>query len=229
MNGYAVTVHMRLAEERLAHYEDRLWLGNPGGATRAERRPCRYRSYLPDCLLDQRLTLTGSLAADISDVERAVASLNHSHPGLVSLEALARLLLRAESVASSFIEGLQINVRRLAKEELAQRSGMGSHDETARAVLGNVQAMEAALVLADPTRPITRHDIEELNRELLAGTRDEPGGGRVRVDQNWIGGSGLSPCTAQFVPPPPEAVPGLLDDLCDARRCVRARTDSLPL
>jgi Fic/DOC family N-terminal len=133
MNGYAVTVHMALAEERLARCEDRLWLGNPAGATRAERRPRRYRSYLPDRLLDQHLTLTSSLAADISDVERAVASLNHSHPGLVSLEALARLLLRAESVASSFIEGLQINVRRLAKEELAQRSGMGSHDETARA------------------------------------------------------------------------------------------------
>ena len=31
--------------------------------------------------------------------------------------------------------------------------------------------------------------------------------------QNWIGGSGYNPCSAVFVPPPPEAVPGLLDDL----------------
>jgi Fic family protein len=32
--------------------------------------------------------------------------------------------------------------------------------------------------------------------------------------QNWIGGSAYNPCTAAFVPPPPELVPDLLTDLC---------------
>ena len=31
--------------------------------------------------------------------------------------------------------------------------------------------------------------------------------------QNWTGGSGHNPCSAAFVPPPPEDVPTLLDDL----------------
>ena len=37
--------------------------------------------------------------------------------------------------------------------------------------------------------------------------------GVVRTTQNWIGGSSYNPCSASFVPPPPEHVEGLLDDL----------------
>ena len=47
----------------------------------------------------------------------------------------------------------------------------------------------------------------------MAGTRLAEHGGRVRTQQNWIGGSDFNPCSAAFVPPPPEAIPGLLDDL----------------
>ncbi|WP_231637147.1 Fic family protein [Microbacterium sp. No. 7] len=46
---------------------------------------------------------------------------------------------------------------------------------------------------------------------------DDPGeaayAGRVRDMQNWIGGSDHSPRDALFVPPPPEIVGSLLDDL----------------
>src|SRR5258708_3190288 len=40
----------------------------------------------------------------------------------------------------------------------------------------------------------------------------EPGG-QIRVVQNWIGGNDYNPCGADFVPPPPEFVPGLSEDL----------------
>jgi len=36
----------------------------------------------------------------------------------------------------------------------------------------------------------------------------------IRSEQNWIGGAASSPRDAEFVPPPPELVPDLLDDLC---------------
>src|SRR5262245_39980450 len=117
--------------------------------TRAERRPCRYRAYLPDPLMGRRLVLSGQQSADVADAERQIVALNTAQRALVSLEALARLLLRAEAVASSHIEGLQINVRRLAKADVAERSGFAADDETARAVLGNVRAMESALDLAE--------------------------------------------------------------------------------
>ena len=52
----------------------------------------------------------------------------------------------------------------------------------------------------------------EMCRRLLEGTRLEEHGGRIRTVQNWIGGSRHNPCSAAFVPPPPENVPALLDD-----------------
>src|SRR5207253_3610494 len=39
-------------------------------------------------------------------------------------------------------------------------------------------------------------------------------GGTMRTAQNWIGGSDYNPCSASFVPPPPEYVERFLDDLC---------------
>jgi Fic family protein len=125
---------------------------------------------------------------------------------------VARLLLRAEAVGSSYIEGLQVNARRLAKEEFAERAGLPTNDDTARAVLGNIRAMGGALELADLERPITIDDLCGLHRELLAGTRDEHWGGVVRQEQNWIGG--VNPCRATYVPPPHELVCALLEDLC---------------
>jgi Fic family protein len=47
--------------------------------------------------------------------------------------------------------------------------------------------------------------------------RDDPTeasyAGRLRDMQNWIGGSDHSPRNALYVPPPPETVPGYMDDL----------------
>ncbi|WP_440099706.1 Fic family protein [Streptosporangium sp. H16] len=197
----------------MAEYIAASWPGIPNGAIRAERRPCDYRAYVPDLLVGRPLQLNGQRSADIGDVERQLVALNASDQPLVGLEALARLLLRAEAVASSFIEGLRINVRRLAKADIAARTGLEAHDDTARAVLGNVRAMEAALKLADaPT--VCVDDVLELHRKLLEGTRDSHFGGLVRTEQNWVGGTGMSPCGADFVPPPPDRVPELLEDLC---------------
>lgn len=198
----------------MAHDLDRVWPGNPTGTTRAERSSCRYRPYVPDALTGRPIALGGQQSADVADAERALLELGRDHPGLVNLEALARLLLRAEAVASSYIEGLRINVRRLLKEEIIQRAGIAGRDETARAVLGNVRAMETAVTLADAGRPIQVDEVLALHDQLLAGTRDEAYGGRLRTDQNWVGGTGLSPCTAEYVPPPPELVSELMEDLC---------------
>ncbi|HEX3041026.1 MAG TPA: Fic family protein [Solirubrobacterales bacterium] len=49
---------------------------------------------------------------------------------------------------------------------------------------------------------------------MLPSTRDEQGGGEIREEQNWIGGAASSPRQAEFIPPPPDLVPELVDDLC---------------
>ncbi|MFI7152913.1 Fic family protein [Nonomuraea sp. NPDC050022] len=73
--------------------------------------------------------------------------------------------------------------------------------------------MESALGLADAPA-VHLDDVLELHRRLLNGTRDARFGGLIRTEQNWVGGTGMSPCSADFVPPPPDRVHALLEDLC---------------
>lgn len=49
--------------------------------------------------------------------------------------------------------------------------------------------------------------------------------GQVRTSQSWIGGNDYNPCGADYVPPPPEDVADLLDDLCEAINDDRLQPD----
>ena len=197
----------------MASPEERRWAGDAAGLTRRDRRPCTYRVYLPDRLAGRRFVLDGDVAADVGDAEAALLRLDASAAAVAGTEALTCLLLRAESVASSRIEGLEVGGRRLLRADAARQLGEASRDVTALEVLGNIDAMVWGVDAAEPGRPISVHTLLEAHRRLLAGTRLESHGGRLRTLQNWIGGSTYNPCSAEFVPPPPEAVAGLLDDL----------------
>lgn len=85
---------------------------------------------------------------------------------------------------------------------------------TAVEVLANIDAMLWSVDAVDEGSPITVEVLLEAHRLLLAGPWLHEHGGQVRTVQNWIGGSAHNPCTASFVPPPPEMVPEQLNDLC---------------
>ena len=191
----------------MASLQERRWSGEIAGLRRRDRRPCAYHVYLPDRLRGRRFSLDGDVAAEVTQAETALARLDATGNALANSEALARLLLRAESVASSKIEGLEVGGRRLLRADAAQRLGMEPRDMTAREVLGNINAMTWAVDSVMPGMDITLESLLETHRRLLAGTRLEAHGGIVRTVQNWIGGSDYTPCSASFVPPPPEDVP----------------------
>jgi Fic family protein len=193
------------------------------GAPRRDRAPCDYEAFVPDLLVGREFRLLGTVAADVADAEAAIRRLNDSATALQDTEALARLLLRAESVASSRIEGLEVGGRRLLRAEAAQQLGESSSDLTAEEVLGNIAAMRWAVETLGTSGPIDLDSMREVHRRLLAGTRLDRFAGVVRTEQNWIGGSSFNPCSAVFVPPPPEYVEELLRDLCDF-----SNDDSLP-
>ena len=193
------------------------------GIPRTDRRSCEYDAYLPDPLMGRELSLSGEVAADVADAETAIARLDAKTAALTDTEALARLLLRAECVASSKIEGLEVGPRRLMRAEAARQMGESASDVSAEEVLGNIDAMREALSAAEHAEVITSDTLLEIHRCLLIGTQLSSHAGRMREVQNWIGGSSYNPCAAAYVPPPPELVPGLLDDL--ARFC---NTDALP-
>ena len=193
-----------------------------GGLARRDRQGCEYYPYVPDTLTSRTFDLEGGVVAEIVDAEAAIRALDGTATSLVDTEALARLLLRAESVASSRIEGLEVGGRRLLRAEAARELGDSTSDVTADEVLGNIEAMQWAVGELASTR-ITRGSILKVHGLLLRGTRLAHIAGVVRTDQNWVGGSSFNPCSAVFVPPPPELVDRLLDDLAEF-----CNEDSLP-
>lgn len=174
---------------------------------RRSRQSFTYEAYVPDPIADSNPVLPGDIAQVVVEAERDVRALN-SLSAAASLEAVARQLLRQESVASSRIEGLKLSQRRLAEAIYSP----DQRDVTARSVLNNISAMDEAIALAGVARPFTVADIQQIHRTLLTTSIDARIAGVLRQEQNWIGGA--TPRDAAFIPPPEDEVPGLLEDLC---------------
>ena len=188
----------------------RTWPGNPTGQTRSERVPARYRAYVPEPLANYSPAVSAGLSALLSEADAAVIGLNRLGPTQgAQIEALARQLLRQESLASSRIEGLALSHKRLGE---AAYVGEQSSDRDAKAVLANIEAMHQAIAIGATAKRITKRTIEGFHRTLMQTTAPEIAG-RVRTKQNWVGGRWHTPVGAEFVPPPPEQAKPLLTDL----------------
>ena len=74
------------------------WTFTFEGMSRRDRQGCDYDAYLPDPLVGWELVLPADLVADLSDAEAAIRRLNATGTSHVSLEGLARFLLRVHPV-----------------------------------------------------------------------------------------------------------------------------------
>lgn len=196
-------------------YSPRTWQYDPTlDAPAKYRRACRYEAFIPETLEGYALSLQVSTAGVISEAEEAVRALNDvANPALAPL---ARLLLRTESIASSKIEGMQVGLRELARAEARVEAG-GKVGPVALEILANIDAMELAVHEAARVDRFSVAEITAIHSQLLKrAPNGERIAGKIRASQNWIGGNDYNPCGADFVPPPPEEVPSLLEDLCDA-------------
>lgn len=126
---------------------------------------------------------------------------------------LARLLLRTESIASSKVEGMQLDARSLARAEANQETGRKVGSGAAE-ILANIDAMQLSVERAADLDGMRPADFLDIHRVLLERAPNSQIAGRFRASQNWIGGNDYNPCGAAFVPPPPGEVNRLLDDLC---------------
>jgi Fic family protein len=192
------------------------WEPTPGPLLpKKARLACWYEAFVPDALAGRDFLFDGPTTAAVAAAEHALSAFDREGGGLADSEALARLLLRAESVASSKIEGLRIGGRRLLRAQLAASLGNHDTDVTAAEVLANIDAMGFAVTSAASDEPLTVESILGIHERLLSGTALEEHAGVLRTQQNWIGGSSFNPCSAAFVPPPHDRVADLLADLCD--------------
>ena len=192
----------------MARYVNHLWEPNYDGMTKAERIGGSYLVYEPDKLAGRQFLLDGEACCILSEAERALQQFDLNATSLKSTEALARLLLRAEALSSSKIEGLSIGARRLLRTEV----GSEHPDARAVSVMNNIDAMERALSQG-AAAPLTVDTLCEIHRELMKNTEMADIGGQIRTRQNWLGGNDFTPIGAEYVPPVPESVPGLLEDL----------------
>ena len=196
----------------LGRLVDRTWEYDPSLYAPARyRRACGYQAFIPNPLAGLRLNLPGTLAGVVSDAEDAVRSL--IPPLVPALAPLARLLLRTESIASSKVEGMQVDARTLARAEAKADTG-GKVSATALEVLANIDAMILAVEEATSDEHVQVARIIDIHKALMANAHNSNVAGRIRTEQNWIGGNDYNPCGADFVPPPHEQVGPLLDDLC---------------
>lgn len=193
-------------------YIHQIWQANPTiYAPRRYRRACEYEAFIPDAVASLDISLPGDVAGVVSDAEKAIADLNR--PAGPELMPLARLLLRTESIASSKVEGLQLDARSLARAEANHETG---HKVSANAaeILANIDAMQLSIEQVSELEGFAPANFLDIHRVLLAHAPNSQIAGRFRNSQNWIGGNDYNPCGAAFVPPPPWEVDRLLDDLC---------------
>jgi hypothetical protein len=129
-------------------YERRTWQHDPTSYAPARfRSACHYDVFLPQPLAGFEPPLAAATVGVVSDAERRLQRL-----GAGSAEALgplARLLLRTESIASSKVEGLQVDARDLARGEARAGTG-GKLNPTAA-----IQATDLAASYLDEVAQLT--------------------------------------------------------------------------
>ncbi|HJR24737.1 MAG TPA: Fic family protein [Acidimicrobiales bacterium] len=167
----------------------------------------RARAFVPTRLAERDLTLASDTVARAA---RAQAAVEHGAEAMPEdYAALARLLLRAEGVASSFIEGVTAPVVDVVLAEAAD----DGEPSAAAWVAANLAAVSDAIDEAH-AGPLSILSLCRWHRTLMTGSPTPVAHvGVVRSEQGWIGGT--SPFDAHLVTPPPDQVPALLDDLVD--------------
>ena len=165
----------------------------------------RAKAWLPELLESRRLGLS---EATVRRTEQAAAAARRSSNELPARwEPLARLLLRAEGVASSFIEGVRAPLTDVAAAELDPIAG-----EPATWVADNLATVMSAVAEAHAAR-LSFKTLHRWHQSLMGGASHLPPSqiGAFRDAQGWIGGT--SPLDAALVTPPPDRVPALSRDL----------------
>ena len=141
--------------------------------------------------------------------ERAAAALLRAEDRMaLRFEPLARLMLRAEGVASSQIEGVRAPAGMVAVARLDPQAV----DTTSAWVADNLAVVDASLDHARSGAALTADDLHRWHTRLMThGALPDELVGRFRQVQNWVGGA--TPRDAAFVPPPAEHVGRLMHDL----------------
>ncbi len=184
------------------------------------------RAFVPHPLppRDPPLDLDGELAPLLARAREQVRLLDLAGDLVPSVEWFVYAFVRKEAVLSAQIEGTQATLMDLLEVEA---SGKDPVDAGVEEVCGYVAALGYAWeeLSQETGLPISMRLLSETHRRLLSGARGaQKQPGEVRRSQNWIGGT--RPGNANFVPPPPHRLGGLLSEF---ERAIHDQSDLPPL
>jgi Fic family protein len=185
------------------------WVADDDGFRHRARGTGELLVTIPPFIAELQLSVPSAVSATVAAAERRIAELDVAVSGTRSttVEAAVFALLRSESVSSSRIEGLEVSHRRLAEAIYDPAHAK----RLAREVAANVSALRRAIDIGVERQPITTTGIRELHRILMQPV-PQITEGEFRKVQNWIGPSNV-PFDAAYVPPPPDLVEPLMEDL----------------
>jgi Fic family protein len=167
-----------------------------------------YAAFVP-APLPPDLAYSPSLVLALSRADSALSELSGLGRQLPNPNLLIAPYVRREAVLSSRIEGTRTSLSELLLDE-AEPSR--SEDADLREVQNYVEALEHGLERLREL-PLSLRLVRELHERLMRGVRgDQATPGEFRRSQNWTGPAGSTPATAPYVPPPPDAMVGCLND-----------------
>lgn len=197
--------------------ETRAWSSQLPADMLSARQRAMTRGPYQAAVVEQISTLTPQLPADVTAIaaDAAIEIARFDAELGAEVAPFASVLLRSESASSSRIENLTSGAKAIALAELGS-----TEKRNATEIVGNVEAMTAALALADQ---LDTDAILAMHQALVAAHHPEIAG-QWRSEQVWIGGNSISPHGAEYVAPHHDHVPALMLDVVAFAR----RTD-LPL
>ncbi|MEZ5331686.1 MAG: Fic family protein [Thermoanaerobaculia bacterium] len=154
-----------------------------------------------------------ALVPAIGRASAAIARYDALLHGLVNPDILVTPLRNREAVLSSRIEGTQGTLQEVLEQEADPAAPATARTSDIREILNYRSAtVEAVAALRD--RPLSLNLIRNIHATLMAGVRGhDRARGEFRRVQNWIGPPGCTLDGATYVPPPPDRLMPLLDNL----------------
>ena len=169
-------------------------------------------AFHPDPLPPE-IKYDGTLLGALSRADRSLGRLDGVSEMILNPDLFVMMYIRKEAVLSSQIEGTQASLQDVLEFE----SEVLKPDESSDVedVVNYIAAMNHGMGKVKGGGEIDLELIMEMHSILMKNVRGgELAPGKIRRTQNWIGPPGSEIGDAFFIPPSPDKVEVLLNDLC---------------